>query len=45
MVLDIGHYESERDIVDKLHDILSKKFPNFAIHAFMNNNNNPIFYF
>lgn len=45
MVLDIGHYESERDIVDKLHDILSKKFPNFAIHTFMNNNNNPIFYF
>jgi dinuclear metal center YbgI/SA1388 family protein len=45
MVMDIGHYESERDIVDKLYEILSKKIPTFAIHTFLNNNNNPIFYF
>ena len=45
MVMDIGHYESERDIVDKLYEILSKKIPTFAIHTFWNNNNNPIFYF
>ncbi|NLX40399.1 MAG: Nif3-like dinuclear metal center hexameric protein [Bacteroidales bacterium] len=45
VVMDIGHYESERDIVDKLYEILSKKIPTFAIHTFLNNNNNPIFYF
>ena len=45
VVMDIGHYESERDIVDKLYEILSKKIPTFAIHTFWNNNNNPIFYF
>lgn len=45
MVMDIGHYESERDIVGKLYEILSKKIPTFAIHTFLNNNNNPIFYF
>ena len=45
MVMDIGHYESERDIVDKLYEILSKKIPTFAIHTFLNNNNNPIFNF
>ena len=45
MVMDIGHYESERDIVEKLLEILRKKIPNFAVHTFLNNNNNTIYYF
>lgn len=30
MVMDIGHFESEVDIVDILFSFLTKKFPNFA---------------
>jgi putative NIF3 family GTP cyclohydrolase 1 type 2 len=29
---DIGHYESEVATKDLLHDLLSKKFTNFALH-------------
>lgn len=45
MVMDIGHYESERDIVDILFSLLTKKFPNFAVRISENINSNPIFYF
>ena len=31
MVLDIGHFESEVDIVDILFEVLRKKIPNFAV--------------
>ena len=31
LVLDIGHFESEVDIVDILFEVLRKKFPNFAV--------------
>ena len=45
MVMDIGHYESEIEIVDILFSLLTKKFPNFAVRISENINNNPIFYF
>ena len=31
MLMDIGHFESEVDIVDILFSLLTKKFPNFAV--------------
>ena len=31
MIMDIGHFESEVDIVDILFSLLTKKFPNFAV--------------
>ena len=33
MVMDIGHFEGEVEIVDILFSLLRKKFPNFAIHT------------
>jgi dinuclear metal center YbgI/SA1388 family protein len=44
MVIDIGHYESEIDIVQTLLSILLKKIPTFAIHI-TKDNNNPIYYY
>ena len=32
MVMDIGHFESEVDIVDILFSLIRKKFPTFAVH-------------
>jgi dinuclear metal center YbgI/SA1388 family protein len=32
MVMDIGHFESEVDIVEILFSLIRKKFPNFAVH-------------
>ena len=44
-VMDVGHFESEVDIVGVLFSLLRKNFPNFAIHISENlNNSNPIFY-
>lgn len=43
MVLDIGHYESEVDIVNALFDIITKKFPNFAVHT-AKSKRNPVYY-
>ena len=31
MVIDIGHYEGEVEIVDILFSLLKKNFPNFAV--------------
>ncbi len=31
MLMDIGHFESEADIVDILFSLITKKFPNFAV--------------
>ncbi|NLP56794.1 Nif3-like dinuclear metal center hexameric protein [Lutibacter sp. B1] len=43
IIADIGHYESEQFTKNLLVDILTKKFPNFAI-ILSNNNTNPIYY-
>ena len=44
-VMDIGHFESEVDIVGVLFALLRKKFPNFVIHISENlYNSNPVFY-
>ena len=44
MVMDIGHYLSEYDVVALFADILCKKFPNFAV-CISRRNNNPIYYY
>ena len=44
MVLDIGHFESEIDIVEKLISVLSEKNSTFAVLC-TNNDYNPIHYF
>ena len=31
MIMDIGHFESEMDVVDILFSLIRKKFPNFAV--------------
>ena len=44
-IMDIGHFESEVDIVGVLFALLRKKFPNFVIHISENlYNSNPVFY-
>ena len=44
-LMDIGHFESEVDIVGVLFALLRKNFPNFSIHISENlNNSNPVFY-
>ena len=45
MIMDIGHYESEIEIVDILFSLIKKKFPTFAVRITQNINSNPIFYF
>lgn len=45
MVMDVGHYESEKDIVDILFSLIKKKFPTFAVLLTDNVYSNPIFYF
>ena len=45
MILDIGHYESEIEIVDILFSLLRKNFPTFAVRITQNIYSNPIFYF
>lgn len=46
MVIDIGHYEGEVDIVDILFSLISKKFPTFAIRISRNlASANPVLYF
>ncbi len=44
MICDIGHYESEQYTIDLLAELLSKKFPTFALH-FTKVNTNPVQYF
>ena len=44
MVMDIGHYNSEYDVVALFANILYKKFPNFAV-SISRKNNNPIYYY
>ena len=45
MIMDIGHYESEIEIVDILFSLIKKKFPTFAVRITQNIYSNPIFYF
>ena len=45
MIMDIGHYESEIEIVDILFSLLRKKFPTFVVRITQNLYSNPIFYF
>ncbi|MDE6872603.1 MAG: Nif3-like dinuclear metal center hexameric protein [Bacteroidales bacterium] len=45
MVMDVGHYESEIDIVGILFSLIRKNFPTFAVRITENIYSNPIFYF
>ena len=46
MVIDIGHFESEVEVVDILMSVIKKKFPNFAVRAAGDASHlNPIYYF
>ena len=45
MILDIGHYESEIDIVAKFVSVLQKNLPTFAVYTTENKQNNPVYYF
>ena len=44
LLADIGHYESEQFTIDLLYDLLSNKFPNFALLK-TGINTNPVQYF
>ncbi len=44
VIADIGHYESEQFTKEIFYDILTKKFPKFAVR-FSEVNTNPVFYF
>ncbi len=43
MIADIGHFESEKPACDIFYEIISKKFPNFAVR-YSNSDVNPILY-
>ncbi len=45
MIMDIGHYESEIEIVDILFSLIKKNFPTFAVRITQNIYSNPIFYY
>ena len=45
MIMDIGHYESEIEIVDVLFSLIKKNFPTFAVRITQNMQSNPIYYF
>ena len=46
MIMDIGHFESEADIVGILFSLLRKNFPNFAIRISDElKNSNPVYYY
>ena len=44
MIVDIGHYESEIEIVDILFSLITKNFPTFAVRITRNLQSNPVFY-
>ena len=44
MLLDIGHYESEVDVVNFIKNVVSENFANFAVYV-TEKNNNPIYYY
>ena len=45
MLMDLGHYESEIEIVDILFSLIKKNFPTFAVRITRNKQSNPIFYY
>ena len=45
MLMDVGHYESEIDIVNILFSLIKKNFPTFAVRITENIYSHPIFYF
>ena len=45
MIVDIGHYESEIDIVSKFVSVLRKKLPTFAVCTTHEKQNNPVYHF
>ena len=45
MIMDIGHYESEIEIVEILFSLLRKNFPTFAVRITRNMYDNPIYYY
>jgi len=45
MIVDIGHWESEVEIVSKFVSVLRKKLPTFAVYTATSENNNPIYYY
>lgn len=45
MIVDIGHFESEVDIVAKFVSVLQEKLPTFAVCTTTQKHNNPIYYF
>ena len=45
MIMDVGHYESEIEIVAILFSLLKKNFPTFAVRITENIYSNPVFYF
>jgi dinuclear metal center YbgI/SA1388 family protein len=44
LLIDMGHFESEQFTIDLLHDLLSKKFINFAVRK-TEINTNPVHYY
>ena len=44
IIADIGHYESEQYTIDLLHELITKKFSNFASHC-TKISTNPVFYY
>lgn len=44
MIADIGHFESEVQIMRVVYDIVMEKFPNFAVQI-ANNSSNPVYYY
>ena len=45
MIADIGHFESEVEIIGVICDILREKIPNFAVHTARSSKVNPVYYF
>lgn len=43
IIADIGHFESEQFTIQLLHEIISQKFSNFAVHC-TNVRTNPVYY-
>ena len=43
LLVDIGHYESEKPALEIIHELITKKFPKFAVR-FSNINTNPVNY-
>ncbi len=44
IIADIGHYESEQYTIELLHELITKKFSNFASHC-TKISTNPVFYY